>query len=282
MNQTPSPTPHKLPPWLIILLVVGFLGIAWYNNRFERDTEKASDIPDVSVANSTSRRTSDDERSSSNVPNRVISQEMVQKSAPENETARQQVPDDRPIDPQIGSEPDASQSRLPQKNLGTAETPRKVESSGKSPNPPRAGPLADEPKKQKPSQPLETSKAKPKPAVNGSIAGKSSTTDETDLPSTTVRNQTIKDFGRVVFRGDIDLEPTLQRIARGERNSHRNDGTTFGNRERRLPSKPQGYYTEYIHPTKSISGPGPQRVILGKGGEVWYTPDHYESFKKIR
>jgi guanyl-specific ribonuclease Sa len=105
-----------------------------------------------------------------------------------------------------------------------------------------------------------------------------------NAPSTTakIENQTIKDFGRVVFQGTIDLQPTLDRIARGEKNSHRNDGSTFGNRERRLPQKPSGYYTEYVHPTKGISGPGPQRVIVGKGGDIWYTPNHYETFKKIK
>ncbi|MBM4076766.1 MAG: ribonuclease, partial [Planctomycetes bacterium] len=72
------------------------------------------------------------------------------------------------------------------------------------------------------------------------------------------------------------------RIARNEKNSHRNDGSTFGNREGRLPKKPFGYYTEYVHPTKGIDGPGPQRVVVGKDGDVWYTPNHYESFKKVK
>jgi guanyl-specific ribonuclease Sa len=98
-----------------------------------------------------------------------------------------------------------------------------------------------------------------------------------------IPNQTIRDqSGKVLFRGTIDLQPTLDRIERGERNSHRNDGTTFQNRERRLPVRPGGYYKEFVHPTPGTSGPGPQRVIVGKEGEVWYTPDHYLSFKQIR
>ena len=109
--------------------------------------------------------------------------------------------------------------------------------------------------------------------------------NETIRPSNALKleNQVIKDIdGRVVYRGEIDLTPTMDRITHGEKNSHRNDGTSFQNRERRLPAKPQGYYKEYVHPTQGISGPGPQRVIVGKDGDVWYTPDHYRTFDRIR
>ena len=61
-----------------------------------------------------------------------------------------------------------------------------------------------------------------------------------------------------------------------------NDGSTFRNREGRLPSKPNGYYTEYVHPTPGIGGPGPQRVVSGGGGEMYFTPDHYNTFIPIR
>jgi filamentous hemagglutinin len=98
-----------------------------------------------------------------------------------------------------------------------------------------------------------------------------------------VRRVTIKNqSGRVVYRGDVDLAPTLDRIERGERHPHRNDGGTFRNLEGRLPKKPTGYYKEYVHPTEELDGPGPQRVILGRDGDVWYTADHYQSFKRIR
>lgn len=96
-------------------------------------------------------------------------------------------------------------------------------------------------------------------------------------------NQTIRDHdGRVVYRGAIDLHRTLDRIERGERNPHRNDGAVFQNRERRLPPKPAGYYREYVQPTPGVSGPGPQRVMIGQEGDVWYTPDHYQSFQRIK
>ena len=102
-------------------------------------------------------------------------------------------------------------------------------------------------------------------------------------PAAEVPNVTLRDLdGKVVFRGTVDVQSTLDRIAAGKRLSYRNDGSTFENRERRLPRKPSGYYREYVHPTPSLAGPGPQRLVVGEQGEVYYTPDHYRTFKRIR
>jgi guanyl-specific ribonuclease Sa len=79
-----------------------------------------------------------------------------------------------------------------------------------------------------------------------------------------------------------DLQNTLDRIDRGESFPHRNDGSIFRNREGRLPSQPEGYYKEYVHPTPGVNGPGAQRVIIGQGGEVYYTPDHYGTFVRVK
>jgi guanyl-specific ribonuclease Sa len=99
---------------------------------------------------------------------------------------------------------------------------------------------------------------------------------------TIIRDQTIRDLdGNVAYEGDIDLTATLARIRAGERLRFRNDGSTFENRERRLPRKPSGHYKEYVHPTEELDGPGPQRVIIGKQGEVYYTADHYQTFLKV-
>jgi filamentous hemagglutinin len=35
-------------------------------------------------------------------------------------------------------------------------------------------------------------------------------------------------------------------------------------------------------PTPGVSGPGPQRIVTGKNGEMYYTPDHYDTFIPIR
>jgi guanyl-specific ribonuclease Sa/LysM repeat protein len=97
-----------------------------------------------------------------------------------------------------------------------------------------------------------------------------------------------KHTGRV-YTGTVDLQPTIDRISRGTPNSHRNDGSEFknrppggGNGRPLLPVQPRDYYTEYVVPTPGVSGPGPQRIVTGKNGEMYYTPDHYDTFIPIR
>jgi ribonuclease T1 len=89
--------------------------------------------------------------------------------------------------------------------------------------------------------------------------------------------------GEVIYEGDIDLTETVKRIEAQERiERFSNDGTVFQNRERRLPDKPRGYYHEWVHPTPDVGGPGPQRIVSGREGEVYYTPDHYQTFQRLR
>lgn len=98
----------------------------------------------------------------------------------------------------------------------------------------------------------------------------------------TVDNVIVKDRdGRVLLRGTVELQGTLDRIGQGRKLRFAHDGGLFENREGRLPRKPTGYYTEWIHPTSKHDGPGPQRVVTGRNGEVYYTPDHYRTFKPL-
>lgn len=83
------------------------------------------------------------------------------------------------------------------------------------------------------------------------------------------------------FTGNVDLKPTLDRIKSGEKYPHRNDGATYGNREKQLPNQPKGYYKEYVVPSPGIQGPGPQRIVVGRNGEKYYTDNHYETFIRI-
>jgi guanyl-specific ribonuclease Sa len=87
---------------------------------------------------------------------------------------------------------------------------------------------------------------------------------------------------RTVYRGDVDLGPTLERIERGVRLRFSHDGIVFENRKRRLPPKASGYYHEFVQPTPGDDGPGGQRVVLGRDGEVYYSADHYRSFRRVR
>jgi len=55
----------------------------------------------------------------------------------------------------------------------------------------------------------------------------------------------------------------------------------FNNAERRLPDEPRGYYREYTVPTPGSADRGARRIITGKNGEYYYTPDHYETFRRV-
>lgn len=76
---------------------------------------------------------------------------------------------------------------------------------------------------------------------------------------------------------------TLQLIARDGPFPHRQDGTVFQNRERRLPAKPQGYYREYTVPTPGARDRGARRIVTGGDPPIvfYYTEDHYGSFREI-
>ncbi len=101
-------------------------------------------------------------------------------------------------------------------------------------------------------------------------------------PHLVMRDVTIRDVdGRIAFRGDVDLSPTLRRIAEGRRDPHENDGAVFRNREGRLPRREPDYYREIVIRTPGIRHAGPQRLILGRGGDIYYTPDHYQTFRRV-
>ena len=95
---------------------------------------------------------------------------------------------------------------------------------------------------------------------------------------TRIPNMRIEYKGSVVYRGEVNLEPTIQRIRAGQNYPYYNDGAVFRNDKNLLPKMGRGYYREYVHPTQSISEVGVQRIIVGKGGEWYYTPDHYKTF----
>jgi filamentous hemagglutinin len=80
----------------------------------------------------------------------------------------------------------------------------------------------------------------------------------------------------------VDLKPTLDRISAGIKYPHKNDGTIFRNRESKLPIQRSGYYTEYVVPTSGLNHAGLQRLVIGKSGEIFYTPNHYETFIRIK
>lgn len=81
-----------------------------------------------------------------------------------------------------------------------------------------------------------------------------------------------------------EAHETLRLIARGGPFPHPQDGSVFGNRERRLPEKPRGYYHEYTVDTPGPSHRGARRIITGGRPPVvyYYTDDHYDSFRSFQ
>jgi ribonuclease T1 len=74
---------------------------------------------------------------------------------------------------------------------------------------------------------------------------------------------------------------TLALIDRGGPFPYDKDGTVFSNLERLLPARPAGYYREYTVVTPGSDDRGTRRLVVGSGGDVYYTDDHYASFRQV-
>ena len=85
-----------------------------------------------------------------------------------------------------------------------------------------------------------------------------------------------------ISRLPTEARRTIQAIKKGGPFPYRQDGIIFNNREGRLPYKPRGYYREYTVPTPGARDRGARRIIAGKGGELYYTDDHYNTFRMIQ
>lgn len=91
----------------------------------------------------------------------------------------------------------------------------------------------------------------------------------------------------------------IDKISRCEKLPYKEDGQIFKNKEGKLPVMENGYYREYtlilpkdslpqfyIGQTQytalpSLSARGPERIVIGGGSIVYYTPTHYASFIKL-
>lgn len=90
------------------------------------------------------------------------------------------------------------------------------------------------------------------------------------------------------FSGDVrvgELPPqarsTVALIQKGGPFPYARDGAIFSNREGRLPKRKRGYYHEYTVPTPGARDRGARRIVAGQGGQLYYTDDHYRSFRRI-
>jgi ribonuclease T1 len=75
---------------------------------------------------------------------------------------------------------------------------------------------------------------------------------------------------------------TIALIRKGGPFPYERDGIVFGNFEKLLPLKERGYYREYTVRTPGVKGRGARRIVSGGSGELYYTDDHYQSFRRIR
>lgn len=80
----------------------------------------------------------------------------------------------------------------------------------------------------------------------------------------------------------VEARQTIALVRKGGPYPYERDGIVFGNFEKLLPARERGYYREYTVPTPGVRSRGARRIVAGDGGELYYTDDHYKSFRRIR
>jgi ribonuclease T1 len=78
-----------------------------------------------------------------------------------------------------------------------------------------------------------------------------------------------------------EARETLALIKRNGPFPYERDGVAFGNREALLPKRERGYYREFTVKTPGAKDRGARRIVAGKGGEYYYSDDHYRTFRRI-
>jgi ribonuclease T1 len=78
-----------------------------------------------------------------------------------------------------------------------------------------------------------------------------------------------------------EARATIALIRKGGPFPFERDGIEFRNFEKRLPLKARGYYREYTVRTPGAKDRGARRIVAGTGGELYYSDDHYRSFRRI-
>ncbi|MDX1786659.1 MAG: ribonuclease domain-containing protein [Psychrobacter sp.] len=110
-------------------------------------------------------------------------------------------------------------------------------------------------------------------------------TDSTPATSISQTASKTSSSGVEAITGDAQIDQTLALIKQGGPFLYPNkDGTTFYNREGKLPAQSQGYYREYTVPTPGVSHRGARRIVTGGHPPTIYylTVDHYDSFRQLQ
>jgi ribonuclease T1 len=79
-----------------------------------------------------------------------------------------------------------------------------------------------------------------------------------------------------------EARETIALIHKGGPYPYAKDHAVFGNREGKLPKQKHGYYHEYTVKTPGERTRGARRIVAGRGGELYYSPDHYNSFRRVK
>jgi ribonuclease T1 len=78
-----------------------------------------------------------------------------------------------------------------------------------------------------------------------------------------------------------EAQSTISLIRKGGPYPHERDGVVFSNREKQLPTRERGWYREYTVRTPGEKTRGARRIVAGRDGTLYYTDDHYRSFRRI-
>lgn len=241
---------QNVAAWVLIAALVGY---GLYTQYHEQQPHDASDTPATQVAESKS--------SASPTSTSTDVSDKSEKSETKPATKQEATP--------------AKSETKPAK--APAEKAPPAKSSAVEKSSPAKSPPADTPPPKNSSPSKEVASGKTKPTDTRPAPG-SSNPRRGVFQNVTIRDQD----GDVIYKGEIDLTKSLERIAKDQVISRfRNDGTVFQNREGRLPRQPPGYYHEWVHPTPGDEGPGPQRIVTGEDGDIWYTHDHYKTFRRV-
>ncbi len=137
--------------------------------------------------------------------------------------------------------------------------------------------------------PSVTAPTAPTVGVSGTRTGPSATAYPTSpRPSRSVTTKPVASIDPATGLGIIresqltaEARRTLTLIRRGEPYPYSRDGIVYNNYNRVLPQHPKGWYHEFTVPTPGESDRGARRLILGKDGALFYTADHYTTFRLI-
>lgn len=81
---------------------------------------------------------------------------------------------------------------------------------------------------------------------------------------------------------DPDIRNTLNRIKAQKPKYDGHDGKTYLNSNHMLPSALPGYYICWTVDTPGQKKRALRRLVLGARGEIYYTPDHYHTFVRLK